>query len=40
MISQYWLWCPVIGPIIGAQLGAITYDLLLFTGEESLMNRP
>jgi aquaglyceroporin related protein len=39
LISQYWLWCPVIGPIVGAQLGVIVYDTLLFTGEESLINR-
>jgi len=38
--NQYWLWCPIIGPIVGAQLGALTYVMLLFAGEESSMNRP
>jgi len=37
--NQYWLWCPIIGPIVGAQLGALTYVMLLFAGEESSMNR-
>ncbi|KAF8180115.1 aquaporin-like protein [Pholiota molesta] len=27
--SQYWLWCPIIGPIVGAQIAAIFYDLFL-----------
>ncbi|KAF8978219.1 aquaporin-like protein, partial [Cyathus striatus] len=32
---QYWLWCPVIAPICGAQVGALFYDAFYFTGEES-----
>ncbi|KAJ3512680.1 hypothetical protein NLJ89_g3384 [Agrocybe chaxingu] len=27
--SQYWLWCPVIAPILGAQAAASFYDLFL-----------
>ncbi|RDB19033.1 hypothetical protein Hypma_014345 [Hypsizygus marmoreus] len=38
--NQYWLWCPVMGPILGAQAGALFYDAFLFTGEESIFNRP
>jgi len=37
---QYWLWCPIIAPIIGAQAGAMFYDVLLFNGKESIVNRP
>ncbi|TBU23203.1 aquaporin [Dichomitus squalens] len=38
--SQYWLWCPVIAPIVGALVGTFLYDLLFFTGAESILNRP
>ena len=38
--SQYWLWCPVIAPIMGAQFGSLVYDVLLYTGEDSPVNRP
>ena len=58
--SQYWLWCPVIAPIVGAlgafhvpklvcplvrliipfAVGVFLYDSLLFTGSESLLNKP
>ena len=27
--SQYWLWCPVVAPVVGAQLAAVFYDLFL-----------
>lgn len=27
--SQYWLWCPIIGPFLGAQFGVGFYDLFL-----------
>jgi len=27
--DQYWLWCPIIGPILGAQVGIGFYDLFL-----------
>ncbi|KAJ2922937.1 hypothetical protein H1R20_g14195, partial [Candolleomyces eurysporus] len=29
--NQYWLWCPIIAPIVGAQAGALLYDLFLYT---------
>ncbi|KJA25311.1 hypothetical protein HYPSUDRAFT_422260 [Hypholoma sublateritium FD-334 SS-4] len=27
--SQYWLWCPLVAPLAGAQLAAVFYDLFL-----------
>jgi len=38
--NQYWLWCPIMGPILGAIVGAGLYDALLFTGSESFFNAP
>ncbi|KAF9468647.1 aquaporin [Collybia nuda] len=38
--NQYWIWCPILGPILGAQAGAFFYDAFLFTGEESFFNKP
>ncbi|KIK61299.1 hypothetical protein GYMLUDRAFT_243493 [Collybiopsis luxurians FD-317 M1] len=38
--NQYWLWCPVIATILGAQAGAMFYDVLLFNGKESIVNKP
>ena len=38
--SQYWLYTPIIGPIVGAILGTIVYDGFLFTGSESIFNKP
>lgn len=38
--SQYWIWCPVMGPILGGQAGGLFYDAFLFTGEESIFNKP
>ncbi|KAF4577074.1 hypothetical protein EYR36_005061 [Pleurotus pulmonarius] len=37
--NQYWLWCPIMGPIVGAQLGTIFYDIFIFEGNESLINK-
>ncbi|RXW17638.1 hypothetical protein EST38_g8224 [Candolleomyces aberdarensis] len=34
--NQYWLWCPIIAPIVGAQAGALLYDLFLYTGQGPL----
>ncbi|KAJ2919660.1 hypothetical protein MD484_g709, partial [Candolleomyces efflorescens] len=34
--NQYWLWCPIIAPIVGAQAGALLYDLFLYTGKGPL----
>ncbi|KAI0081664.1 aquaporin [Panus rudis PR-1116 ss-1] len=38
--NHYWLWCPVITPIIGAVVGTFIYDLFIFTGSESVLNKP
>ncbi|KAF8876406.1 aquaporin-like protein [Infundibulicybe gibba] len=38
--NQYWLWCLAIPPIMGAQVGAFLYDAFIFTGEESIFNKP
>ncbi|KXN82857.1 hypothetical protein AN958_02131 [Leucoagaricus sp. SymC.cos] len=38
--NHYWLWCPVIAPLLGALAGAGLYDLFLFTGKESIVNKP
>jgi aquaglyceroporin related protein len=27
--NQYWLWCPIIAPIAGAQVSVVAYDLFL-----------
>ncbi|CAE6530310.1 unnamed protein product [Rhizoctonia solani] len=37
---QYWLYTPILGPIIGALLGTAVYDALIFTGSESIFNKP
>ncbi|KAG9027548.1 hypothetical protein FRB95_007615 [Tulasnella sp. JGI-2019a] len=36
---QYWLWTPILGPIMGGLAGAGIYDTLIFTGSESRINR-
>ncbi|TFY80758.1 hypothetical protein EWM64_g3254 [Hericium alpestre] len=38
--SQYWLWCPILASISGGLVGAFVYDALIFTGSESILNRP
>ncbi|KAJ7779493.1 putative aquaporin 4 [Mycena maculata] len=38
--NQYWLWCPILAPILGAQAGAIFYDAFIYTGDESPFNKP
>jgi aquaglyceroporin related protein len=37
--SQYWLWCTVLGPVLGAQAGCVVYDLFLYDGEDSIVNK-
>ncbi|KIM64401.1 hypothetical protein SCLCIDRAFT_114883 [Scleroderma citrinum Foug A] len=36
---QYWLWCPILGSIFGMQCGALAYDLLIYTGSDSIVNK-
>ncbi|CAE6469465.1 unnamed protein product [Rhizoctonia solani] len=38
--SQYWLYTPILGPIVGAILGTAIYDAFIFTGSESIFNKP
>ncbi|KIY44990.1 aquaporin [Fistulina hepatica ATCC 64428] len=35
--NQYWLWCPILGPIFGAQIGILAYDLFLNTNTDTLI---
>ncbi|THH26530.1 hypothetical protein EUX98_g7663 [Antrodiella citrinella] len=37
---QYWIWCPILSTITGGQMGIFLYDTFIFTGNESLINRP
>ncbi|KIM63369.1 hypothetical protein SCLCIDRAFT_24260 [Scleroderma citrinum Foug A] len=36
---QYWLWCPILGSITGMQCGALAYDLFIYTGSDSIINK-
>ncbi|KAG2155912.1 major intrinsic protein superfamily membrane channel protein [Suillus bovinus] len=38
--SQYWLWCPIIGPILGMVVAAFFYDAMLYRGSDSITNKP
>jgi len=37
--NQYWIWCPIMGPILGSMFGAFVYDAFLYTGEENVVTR-
>ncbi|KAF5341434.1 hypothetical protein D9758_014749 [Tetrapyrgos nigripes] len=37
--NQYWIWCPIIAPILGAMAGTIFYDAILYTGQDSALVR-
>ncbi|KAL5519817.1 hypothetical protein ACEPAG_1477 [Sanghuangporus baumii] len=37
---QYWLWCGVLAPICGALVANFIYDAFVYTGEDSILNRP
>ncbi|KAJ6578618.1 aquaporin-like protein [Mycena sp. CBHHK59/15] len=36
---QYWLWTPILGPVVGAQLAAILYDVFLYTGNDNAFSK-
>ena len=38
--NQYWLWCPILGPIFGMMSAAFFYDAFLYKGPESILNKP
>ncbi|KAG6860167.1 hypothetical protein C0995_014839 [Termitomyces sp. Mi166 len=38
--NQYWLWCPVLAPILGAQVGALFYEIFLYNGSDGRFNQP
>jgi len=38
--NQYWLWCPILGPIFGMIVAAFCYDALLYKGPDSILNKP
>ncbi|KAF5336628.1 hypothetical protein D9758_015934 [Tetrapyrgos nigripes] len=37
--NHYWLWCPIVAPILGAMVGTIFYDTLLYTEQDSYIVR-
>ncbi|KNZ75395.1 hypothetical protein J132_03435 [Termitomyces sp. J132] len=36
---QYWVWCPIIAPFLGAQFGALLYDTFLYNGDDGLFSK-
>jgi hypothetical protein len=40
VLSQYWLWCPVIAPFLGAQAAAALYELILNEEDPLTRNSP
>ncbi|KAM5541379.1 hypothetical protein V8D89_004933 [Ganoderma adspersum] len=37
--NQYWLWCPVLAPIVGALVGVFFYDLFFYSGSDSILSK-
>jgi aquaglyceroporin related protein len=37
--NQYWLWCPLLGPVLGMLFGTLVYDVLIYTGSDSIINK-
>ncbi|KDQ17737.1 hypothetical protein BOTBODRAFT_172164 [Botryobasidium botryosum FD-172 SS1] len=37
---QYWIWTPVLATTSGALFGAFIYDVMLYTGTDSIINKP
>jgi aquaglyceroporin related protein len=33
--KQYWIWAPIIAPILGALAGGLVYDIFLYDGDDS-----
>jgi len=38
--DHYWLWCPILAPLLGAQFGIMFYDGFLYNGEDGRFNQP
>jgi aquaglyceroporin related protein len=38
--NHYWIWCPIMGPILGAIFATFVYDTMLYRGGDSIINRP
>ncbi|KAF6757643.1 putative aquaporin 6 [Ephemerocybe angulata] len=36
---HYWIWCPILAPILGAQAAAWTYDTFLYSGTDSVITK-
>ncbi|KAG6827462.1 hypothetical protein H0H92_011701 [Tricholoma furcatifolium] len=37
--SQYWIWCPIIAPFLGAQFGALFYELFLYNEGDGFFSK-
>jgi hypothetical protein len=37
---QYWIWGPIIGSCCGGLVAGLLYDLLIYNGPDSFVNRP
>ncbi|KAL6927424.1 hypothetical protein ACO0SA_003722 [Hanseniaspora valbyensis] len=38
--NHHYFWIPMVAPLLGGLLGAFAYDLLIFRGQESWVNKP
>ncbi|KAF9046942.1 aquaporin-like protein [Hymenopellis radicata] len=38
--NHYWIWCPIMASILGAQIATLLYDTILLKGEQSGINKP
>ncbi|KAG1723529.1 major intrinsic protein superfamily membrane channel protein [Suillus paluster] len=38
--TQYWFWCPILGPVFGMIMAAFFYDAMLYKGSDSILNKP
>lgn len=38
--NHHYFWVPMVAPLLGGLLGAFAYDLLIFRGQESWVNKP
>jgi len=36
----YWIWSPILGSICGGLVASLLYDVFIYTGPESFINRP